>query len=227
MSAATWVEVAREAAAVRLTTDDLLVDVLPANGGDIYSIIDRATGVDLLWKAPWGTDLQPDPASTSGDRWLTRTWGGWQVLLPNTGDEAEEAGQRWGFHGEAGLRDWTVKAATGDELDLAVDLETAPLELRRRYRVQGPSLSVTTTVGNRSSDTVEFLWGEHPTYGEAFASGAILEIGAGTVLIERADGVGVASGDRLAWPGRAELGERLARPPALPVAGSLPVRLSR
>ena len=51
----TWIQVTDDVAAVRLASDDLSVDVLPANGGDVYAIVDRATGVDLLWKAPWGT----------------------------------------------------------------------------------------------------------------------------------------------------------------------------
>ena len=101
-------------AAVRLSSDELEVDVLPANGADVQSIVDRRTGVDLLWTSPWGTDLRPEDAPTSRDRWLTRAWGGWQLLLPNTGDEATEVGQTWGFHGEAGMRAWEV-AAAGDE----------------------------------------------------------------------------------------------------------------
>ena len=47
---------------VRLASDELLVDILPSNGGDVYSVVDRRTGVDLLWKAPWGTGLDPDDA---------------------------------------------------------------------------------------------------------------------------------------------------------------------
>ena len=82
-----------------------------------------------------------------------------------------------------------------------LDLETAPLALRRVYRVAGPTLSVETTVSNRSSAPVEFLWGEHPTYGEAFADGATLEIGARTFHVELAENVGVEAGDGVAWPG--------------------------
>ncbi|MEA2620925.1 MAG: hypothetical protein QOC97_1698, partial [Chloroflexota bacterium] len=87
------------------------------------------------------------------------------------------------------------------ELELTLDLETAPLALRRVYRVAGPTLSVETTVRNRSSAPLEFLWGEHPTYGEAFAEGATLEIGARTFQVELAEDVGVAAGERVAWPG--------------------------
>jgi galactose mutarotase-like enzyme len=208
MTDATWVRVTDDVAAVRLSSDDLLVDVLPANGGDVYSVVDRRTGIDLLWKAPWGTDLPPDEAPTSRDRWLTRTWGGWQVLLPNTGDEASEGGATWGFHGEAGLRSWDVSSAGLDELDLALELETAPFEVRRGYRVRASTLSLETTIRNRATEAVEFLWGEHPTFGEDFAAGATLEIDAESIRIELADSVGVQAGDRLRWPGPESLADR-------------------
>lgn len=215
MTDATVVRVTDDVAAVRLSSDDLFVDVLPANGADVYSVIDRRTGVDLLWKAPWGTDLDPDRAPTSRDRWLTRTWGGWQVLLPNTGDEANERGMTWGFHGEAGLRAWDIASAGIDELDLALQLETAPFDVQRSYRVGGPTLSLETTIRNRSNEPVEFLWGEHPTFGEDFAAGATLEIDADWIRIELADSIGVDAGDRLTWPGRDELADRsLDRMPA-------------
>lgn len=189
--------------AVRLTSDALLVDVLPANGGDVYAVIDRATDVDLLWKAPWGTGLRPEDAPTSRDRWLAQAWGGWQMLLPNAGDEAHEGGKAWGFHGEAGLRSWSVVSVTPERLELAVELDTAPLNVSRSYRLEGPSLIVDSTLHNWSSEPVEFLWGEHPTFGEDFAAGARLEIDAESVQIELADGVDLAVGDRHPWPARA------------------------
>jgi galactose mutarotase-like enzyme len=207
MAAATWVPVTDDVAAVRLSSGDLFVDVLPANGGDIYSILDRRTAVDLLWKAPWGAGLQPNDTMTSRERWLTRTWGGWQLLLPNTGDEATEGGNTWGFHGEAGVRAWTVTSAGHDELALELELETAPLSIRRGYRLLGPSLSVETSVENRGTEPVEFLWGEHPTFSEAFAAGATLEIDAESAHIELAAGVGVDAGARIPWPAHEELGD--------------------
>jgi galactose mutarotase-like enzyme len=196
--------------AVRLTSDDLFVDVLPANGGDIFAVIDRATEVDLLWKAPWGPGWRPDEPSTSRDRWLARTWGGWQVLLPNTGDEANEGGSTWGFHGEAGVRSWSVVSAATQQVELEVDLETAPLDVRRVYRLDGSSLFVDTTIQNRSKRSVEFLWGEHPTFSESFAAGARLEIDAQSVQIALAAGMRLEVGDRLPWP-----------PPAGPADGTL------
>ena len=198
---ATRIPMTDDVAAVRLSSDELEVDILPANGADVQAVVDRRTGTSLLWTSPWGTDLRPEDTATSRDAWLTRVWGGWQLLLPNTGDEASEGGETWGFHGEAGMRAWEIAADSRDWLAVTLDLETAPLSLRREYRVSGPTLSVETEVRNLSSRPVEFLWGEHPTYGEAFAEGAILEIAAEAFHVELADSVGVGAGEIVAWPG--------------------------
>jgi galactose mutarotase-like enzyme len=105
-------------------------------------------------------------------------------------------------------------SAGRDELEPVVDLESAPLQLRRVYRVDGPALSVTTTVRNLAAAPTEFLWGEHPTFGEAFASGATLEIDAEWMRVDSAGGLELAAGDRISWPGRTELaGESLDRIP--------------
>jgi len=201
MTAASRIPMTDDVWLVRLSSDELEVDILPANGADIQAIVDQRTGTSLLWTSPWGTDLRPENTSTSRDAWLTRAWGGWQLLLPNTGDEANEDGRTWAFHGEAGMRAWEIAADSADWLEVTLDLETAPLSLRRVYRVTGPTLSVDTEVRNRSAEPVEFLWGEHPTYGEAFADGAILEIGAQTFEVSLADSVGVEAGETVAWPG--------------------------
>jgi hypothetical protein len=44
-------------AALYLTNGALAVTVLPGTGADIYEITALATGIDPLFKAPWG--LQP------------------------------------------------------------------------------------------------------------------------------------------------------------------------
>lgn len=201
MTAPGWTALPDDVPVVRLSSDALAVSVLPANGGDIHSIVDRRTGIDLLWKSPWGPGLRTDEGASSRDRWIAATWGGWQLLMPNTGDEALERGHQWGFHGEAGVRSWAVQGSTSDELQLSLQLASAPLDVRRTYRVDQATLTVTTSVTNRSPESVEFLWGEHPSFSEGIASGAVLEIDATTVAIELASNAGVHPGERLAWPG--------------------------
>ncbi len=187
------------AGAVELASETLRVAILPVAGAAVHAIVDRETGVDLLWKTPWQGAWEPGASGTSRDRWVGAALGGWQLLLPNAGDEGLEQGRVWGFHGEAGLRAWSVDAQAPDRLDVSLALDTAPLAVRRAYRLDGDTLSITTGVSNRSGDEVEFLWGEHPAFSEAFASGATLEIDARTVSVHLATNAPVAAGDHLRW----------------------------
>jgi len=80
--------------AVRLVTDAIEVTVLPGKGADIFAITDLATGIDPLFKAPWG--LAPPGtaprAGSGGDAFLANYEGGWQELFPNTNDACASAG---------------------------------------------------------------------------------------------------------------------------------------
>ncbi|HXW78172.1 MAG TPA: hypothetical protein VEJ84_01670, partial [Acidimicrobiales bacterium] len=70
------------------------VTVLPDKGADIYSLVHRGTATDILFKSPWGVrspGLWPR-AATSMERWIEGYAGGWQLLLPNGGDECVERG---------------------------------------------------------------------------------------------------------------------------------------
>ena len=53
-------------------------------------------------RAPWGYGRPPVTWTNSAERFIEAYSGGWQVLLPNGGDAADEHGVEWGFHGEAG-----------------------------------------------------------------------------------------------------------------------------
>ena len=59
---------------VTLRSHELEIVLLPSKGADIYSIIDRASGIDVLFKTPWGwrdPRLLPSAADSQLD-WLTR-----------------------------------------------------------------------------------------------------------------------------------------------------------
>ena len=62
--------------------------MLPERGCEIYEFRDRSTGVDVLFKSPWG--LQPPGAppreGSEGMEFLHNYGGGWQELLPSCND---------------------------------------------------------------------------------------------------------------------------------------------
>ena len=68
------------------------------------------------------------------ERWIEAYAGGWQLLLPNGGDECTERDVTWGFHGEAALVPWTVLERVGSSATLETSLFTAPLHILRRLK---------------------------------------------------------------------------------------------
>jgi hypothetical protein len=156
-----------------LRNEHLEVIVLPGKGADIYSVIDRQTGVDVLFRSPWGW-RDPATVPSTGDSqvdWLARYPGGWQLLVPNAGPEREHDGVRRGFHGEAALVGWTVEARTADSTELTVDLVTAPLRLRRNLALDGRALVVTDQIRNTSPAPVPVMCVQHAAFGAPFVDG--------------------------------------------------------
>jgi Domain of unknown function (DUF4432) len=159
---------------VVLNNDYLRATLLPGKGADIYSLVHNPTGTDFLFKTPWG--LRPGSywqgRSTSAERWLAAYPGGWQVLLPNGGDECHVGGTNWGFHGEAAMVPWQLTSASPTWAVLETRLASAPLALYRDVRLDGPVLRLQERVTNTSSKPVEFMWSHHPAFGPPFLSAA-------------------------------------------------------
>jgi hypothetical protein len=180
------------------------VTVLPEKGADVLSFVDRRSGVDVLFKTPWG-GRAPGPwarRGTSEERWMEAYAGGWQLLLPNGGDECVERGATWGFHGEAALLPWQVLSATRSSAALETSLFLAPLRVRRHFSLQGRLLRIEETVSNESQEEIEVMWCHHPALGAPFLEGGcVLSAGCTSVLADdRAPGTLLAAGGRHDWP---------------------------
>jgi hypothetical protein len=188
-----------------LTLEDarVRVAVLPDHGCDIASIVDRASGTELLFQAPWGRrDRRYLPArADSQTAWLDAYAGGWQVLCPNAGFECDGPGVRWGYHGEACLLAWDVLEAGADAAVLEVALATAPLRIRRRITLAGGTLRVEERLQNEGIDDIEIAWVQHPAFGAPLVDGGRIETSAARV---RADGEIpgdlLPAGGRWDWP---------------------------
>jgi hypothetical protein len=187
-----------------LTSDDAKVTLLPYKGADIYAFTDRRTGVDVLFKTPWGT-RSPGRwlrAASSMERWTESYAGGWQVLLPNGGTECTERGVTWGYHGEAALVPWQVRDATATRAVLETRLFTVPLYVHREFALDGPVLRLTETVTNESATGLEAMWVHHPAFGSPFLErGCLISAGCASVLADdEAPGTLLAPGSRHDWP---------------------------
>jgi hypothetical protein len=218
-SEATVAEAGRAAVEVReldrgwrglaLETEAVELVLLPDKGCDLYSWTDRRTGVDVLFKTPWGLPAEPHGGRTDGSSaaWLARYPGGWQVLCPNGGAETEApGGVRWGFHGEACLTSWTLEdsGASGAAAwaELSTRLHTAPIAMRRRLRLRGRTLTLEESVTNTSPDPLDVMWSHHPAFGAPFLDGGCrIACGARALLADdEAPGTMLAPGARYGWP---------------------------
>lgn len=156
---------------VELADERIAVTVLPDKGAGIYALVDRASGVDVLCKTPWG--LQPPEAApregSDGMPFLENYEGAWQELLPNTNDACVVDGRELPFHGEVATMPWSWDAMQGDrgcELRFAVECRLMPLRLVRVMRLlAGGTLELDEAVTNLGDRAERFVWGHHIVLG--------------------------------------------------------------
>jgi hypothetical protein len=189
-------------AALELASDELAATVLPGKGCDVVELVDRRTGVDVLFRTPWGFRRPPAHVPSSFEAWIESYPGGWQLVLPNGGDAAVEDGVERGFHGEAALVEWRVDEQGADRARCSTSLVTAPLDLERAITLERAVLRVEDRVTNAGGDPVEVMWGHHPAFGAPFLEpGVRIETSARTFTADdRAPGAGLEPGAASAWP---------------------------
>ncbi|NJL95127.1 MAG: DUF4432 family protein [Anaerolineae bacterium] len=198
---------------LRLENDQLATTLFLDKGADIYELIYKPKGMDVLWKAPWGIKEPArsyDHSPHSVAAWLEAYAGGWQVIFPSGGGPATYKGIELNFHGEASMIHWdyTISATGRDcvEVLLSARLFRTPFRITRRMRLESGRavLSLHETITNEAGEPMDYMWSHHPAYGAPFLSGACrVETGAKTLLAD--DGyVGNANpltvNTRYAWP---------------------------
>lgn len=145
---------------LRLSTDEIAVEVVPALGGTIVSLRRRSDDVEHLWRTPWG--LRPRGAWSlpgGSEAMMIDTYpGGWQTLFPNGGDTAIAHGVEWGHHGEARLTalDWEH---AGSSVIMKARLVRTPFELTKIISVRGDEVTVGETITNVGGEVLEVMWG--------------------------------------------------------------------
>jgi galactose mutarotase-like enzyme len=153
--------------AVHLTTEDLEVVVIPGKGGDVCSIRQRATAVELLWTPRWG--LRPPtalPLPGAPDALaLDRSGGGWNSMFPNAGRASVEYGVDWGFHGETWLAPFTWELVAGG-VQMRTALARSPFIVTKTVVAVGNEVTVTESVEHVGGRPIDVLWCQHPAFGE-------------------------------------------------------------
>lgn len=159
---------------VQLVNEAIAVTVLPDKGADIYAFVDRASGIDVLMKTPWGLLPPGAPPRSANDRFSQNYEGAWQELLPNTGPPCTHLGRQLSLHGEVATLPWTSRIDRDDadcvQISLEVRCEFPSLALTRRMSisVSSPVLRIEEDLRNLSDHRVQFVWGHHPVLGAPF-----------------------------------------------------------
>ncbi|MCC7357926.1 MAG: DUF4432 family protein [Anaerolineales bacterium] len=208
--------------AVVLENDLLAATILPEQGADIYALVYKPRGVDVLWKSgrlQAGRRAVP-PGEPSLSAWLNTYSGGWQVLFPNGGAANAHQGLTHSFHGEAAVSAWdyTVPSAgpRAAEVRLSVTLAHSPFRLERTLRLEAgrPVLQLHEQVSNTSAAVQAYICGQHPAFGAPLIGPACrIDTGASFLLADPAAS-GPASpltaGSRYPWPVPAAAGRAAA-----------------
>jgi Domain of unknown function (DUF4432) len=153
-----------------LENDALRVGVLPDKGADIVELVDLASGLDPLFRAPWGLQPPgaPPRAGSDGLPFLENYEGCWQELFPNVNDACVYAGREVPFHGEVATLPWEAEAAGDAELRCSVRCRATPFHLERAMRLEVDALVLEETVANEGDGAAHFVWGHHCVVGPPF-----------------------------------------------------------
>ncbi len=180
--------------ALQLENDLLSTTILLDKGADIYELIYKPKGMDVLWKSPWGL-REPArsaySAANSFGSWLENYAGGWQELFPNGGGPVEYKSIELNFHGEASMVAWdyeiTELSSQVAEIRLFTRLARSPFAIERIMRVEAgtPVLFLRGKITNDGGEPMDYMWSHHPAYGAPFLSEHCrIDVGANTLLAD-------------------------------------------
>jgi len=170
-----------------LVAGEHLHAVVTRTGGHVAALFDArdAARTNALWQPRWPAG-DPAGAAASG------AWGsgahaaeapllasicGSSLCLDRFG--AARAGEARPLHGEAGVVEWSLRAADGARAVFAAHLPLARLDVARTLAFRGRALVLTTTARADATGGARapVEWAEHTTLGGAFLDGCVVEAG--------------------------------------------------
>jgi hypothetical protein len=215
-------------AIIRLHSDQIAVEVDLARGAEITSVLDLASGVEVLMSTPWADEARSkrplrsavDPASSEAE-WMSTYAGGWQTLVPHAGDPEEIDGVVRSYHGEASSVAWILDETSSVSVSAHIRLETLPMSIERAIHVTGGAVSVTDVLTNHSSDEIAYDYQSHPAFGSPFLdAGCRIRIDAKRYVPDPRFDLGeLAPGVAVDWPVAHSRGHRVDLA-AVPAPGS-------
>jgi hypothetical protein len=163
--------------AFSLENQELRVVVLAGKGTDILEFRHKPSGVDVLFKTPWGvknpqTYVHDTPATAAP--FMDFYPGGWQELFPNAGNNCMYKGAELGFHGEVCKVPWEFAVLENSAQHVVVKCWVRTVrcpflvEKTLRFWSNRAVLEIEETVTNEGAEPMDFMWGHHPAFGAPF-----------------------------------------------------------
>lgn len=184
--------------AVTIENESLSVTLLPAKGADLYSLVYKPKGLDVLWKSPAGLRAHGQGIETSSGNshvsWLDHYEGGWQEIFPNGGAACSYKGASLSFHGEASASAWDYRVVSRSAAKITVEFSVAlgrsPFMLVRSVTVEAglQQILLEEKVTNCAEEEMHYMWGHHPAFGAPFLdAGCRLHVPASNVQTHDAE----------------------------------------
>jgi hypothetical protein len=147
---------------LRICTDHVALNVIPAAGGKILDLIELGSGFNLLWQNPRIPLARTYAGAPFDDVWC----GGWDDMFP-TDVPCEVEGNTHHDHGDLwiGPWDWEVVSDTSEQavVRLHRDSPSLPCRVDKWITVDrsSPSIRIRLALTNEGAHPVRFLWNQH------------------------------------------------------------------
>ncbi|HMQ08417.1 MAG TPA: aldose 1-epimerase [Saprospiraceae bacterium] len=158
---------------IYLENDFLKMGILAGRGADIFELIYKPFGVNMLLKLE--KDIHP-PTKISAQRkdslnqFEEYYYGGWQTIFPNS-VPMNYFGSHLGQHGEVWHIPWNYSIVKNEPEEVEVKLYTEPLRMPFRLektlilKAGKPTFSVKEKIINTGSRSLPVMWGQHVAFG--------------------------------------------------------------
>ncbi|HXQ92756.1 MAG TPA: DUF4432 family protein [Nitrososphaerales archaeon] len=182
-------------------------------GADIIELKYKPLDLDLMWHSPPGY-VNPkeyvQPIATSESSFNDLYGGGWQDAVPVIGNGPQEhRGARYGTHGESPVMHWecAIEQEEGDTVSAIMSVEGIryPFRLEKTVKINKDEakLTIKEKLSNKSPQTLEFFWLQHPSFGEPFLRpGNRIDLPPGSSVdnLEEINPYGRIAGGKSLWP---------------------------
>ena len=139
-----------------IESDAVRVEIDPAYGARVLSLVDRRSGRDWLAKGPQSTQTGEDAVYLSDEAV------GWDECFPTVSPwdaSATALGRPLRDHGDLWGRPWAVDAHAADSLNTS--RAAGAFQFSRRLSLRGAALTADYAVANTGADALPFMWALH------------------------------------------------------------------